>query len=91
MDAQKLRGMRTFEKGSFWQKMKAYPALVMPLVLGAMRKAQLMGTAMDARAFGAYKNRTWLIQLKMKTPDYLAFTVCIVLTAFALTLNFLII
>ena len=87
MDAQKLRGMKAFEEGSFFNKMKAYPSLAVPLILGAMRRAQLAGIAMDARAFGAYKSRTWLLQLKMKLPDYLSFAAFFVFTALILILN----
>jgi len=88
MDAQKLRGMTAFEEGSFPGKLKAYPALAVPLILGAMRRARLAGAAMDARAFGAYKTRTWLEQLKFKKADYLSFAACIVFTALILGLNY---
>jgi len=88
MDAQKLRGMRAFEKGSFFDKFRAYKALAVPLVLGAMRRAQLAGIAMDARAFGAYKTRSWLTVLKMKTRDYLSFAASFVFAALMLTLNY---
>ncbi|MDR2942238.1 MAG: energy-coupling factor transporter transmembrane protein EcfT [Treponema sp.] len=52
-------------------KLKAYPSLVVPLVLGAMRKAQSASVAMDSRAFGAFKTRTWLEKSVMKVHDYL--------------------
>jgi len=87
MDAQKLRGMRAFEKGSFLDKFKAYKALAIPLVLGAMRRAQLAGIAMDARAFGAFKTRSWLSGIKMKNHDYLSFTVSFVFAAMIFAFN----
>jgi len=69
MDAQKLRGMRSFERR--WAfKLGAYTGLVMPLMLGAMKKAQLSSVAMDSRAFGAYKTRTWLLKPVMKGRDF---------------------
>jgi energy-coupling factor transport system permease protein len=71
IDAQKLRGISCFEKGSFFSKLKAYPGLVVPLVLGAMRKAQLASVSMDSRAFGVYKKRTWLDKPVMKLRDFL--------------------
>jgi len=88
MDAQKLRGMAAFEEGSFPDKIRAYPALAVPLVLGAMRRARLAGVAMDARAFGAYKTRTWLDKLKFKKADYLSFAACAVFTVLILCLNY---
>lgn len=88
MDAQKLRGMRAFEGGKFFDKLKAYPALAVPLVIGAMRRAQMMGIAMDARAFGAYPTKTYLENIKMSSRDYIAFAAGIAYSALALTLNF---
>jgi energy-coupling factor transport system permease protein len=88
MDAQKLRGMSLFERRSFLAKMKAYPRLVVPLVLGAMRKAQVSSAAMDSRAFGVYKTRTWLDKPAMKVHDYLCLVICIVFFVFVLAINF---
>lgn len=70
VDAQRLRAMQTFENGKLSEKLKAYPALVTPLVIGSMRRAQLMAVAMDSRAFGASKKRTYLVDLKMKWTDW---------------------
>ena len=69
-DAQRLRGMKVFEEGRFLDKLRAYPALVTPLVIGAMRRAQLIAVAMDSRAFGASQNRTYIQDIKMKTVDW---------------------
>ncbi|NMC11562.1 MAG: energy-coupling factor transporter transmembrane protein EcfT [Chloroflexi bacterium] len=70
VDAQKLRAMSTFEKGSIWSKLKSYPVLVTPLVIGAMRRAQSMAVAMDARAFGAMKTRTYIEDIKLSPMDW---------------------
>ncbi|MEN6417543.1 MAG: energy-coupling factor transporter transmembrane component T [Clostridiaceae bacterium] len=71
MDAQKLRGMTVFEEGKKWEKFKAYPALVVPMVIGAMRRAQQMGVAMDTRAFGCSKQRTYIENISMQKSDWL--------------------
>jgi len=89
MDAQKLRGMRSFEEGSFFRRIKAYPPLVVPLVLGAMRKAQCSSVAMDSRAFGVYKTRTWIDKPQMKVYDFFFIAVCVVFSAGILFLNYL--
>jgi len=52
MNVQKLRGMRRFG-------IKAACALLVPLMLGAMKKARRSSVAMDCRAFGLHKTRTW--------------------------------
>ena len=70
MNAQRLRGMQSLEKGSFFSRIKTYTGLLVPLMLGAMRKAQVSSVAMDSRAFGVYKKRTWIELPQMKTYDY---------------------
>lgn len=87
MDAQKLRGMRAFEEGTLMDKFRAYPSLAIPLLTGAMRRAQLLGIAMDARGFGAFKTKTWLEDIRMSSADYWAFAAALVFTACALFLN----
>lgn len=71
VDAQRLRAMQVFEKGRFWEKLRSYPALVTPLVIGAMRRAQLIAVAMDSRAFGANKTRTFVQDIRMRAMDWL--------------------
>lgn len=71
MDAQRLRAFQTFENGKFVEKIKAYPTLVIPLIIGSMRSAQLMGVAMDSKAFGANKDRTFLEDIVLKPQDWL--------------------
>ena len=87
MDARKLRGMRAFDEGTVIDKLRAYPALAIPLVIGAMRRARLLGTAMDARAFGAFRTKTWLGQIRMSTRDYLACAIGTMFAAAALILD----
>jgi energy-coupling factor transport system permease protein len=70
VDAQRLRAMHSFEKGKLMDKIRAYPALVTPLVIGSMRRAQLMAVAMDSRAFGATRSRTYMEDIQMKTSDW---------------------
>jgi energy-coupling factor transport system permease protein len=89
MEAQKLRGLGAFEKGSFFAKMKAYPALALPLLLGAMRRSRLMGLAMDSRAFGAYKTRTWPPTRPLGVLDFGAVLACVNSAAAVLVINFM--
>ncbi|MDR1950041.1 MAG: energy-coupling factor transporter transmembrane protein EcfT [Spirochaetaceae bacterium] len=87
MEAQKLRGLRAFEEGTFFDKLRAYPAIALPLIIGAMRRAQMMGAAMDARAFGAYPVKNSLETIKMSFRDYIAFVAVILCSVSALVLN----
>ena len=90
MDAQKLRGLTVFEnRRAGFGKIKAYAGICLPLVLGAMRKAQTSAAAMDSRAFGVHDTRTWLEKPKMKPMDYLFIFGCCVFAAILLAANFL--
>lgn len=88
MDAQRLRAYDIFDDGHFYDKLKAYPALVVPLVVGAMRRAKLMGVAMDARAFGADEKRTYLEDIEMDKKDKIALGCLIVFTLIIIIIKF---
>jgi energy-coupling factor transport system permease protein len=88
-DAQKMRGMSSLEKGFFFPRLKAYCGLALPLVLGAMRKAQTSSVVMDSRAFGIYKERTWLDKPEMKAGDFFFLFACVIFSSAVLCLNFL--
>ncbi|MBQ3104092.1 MAG: energy-coupling factor transporter transmembrane protein EcfT [Oscillospiraceae bacterium] len=88
MDAQKMRGMTVFESGKLWAKVKAWITLVVPLVIGAMRRAQMMGVAMDTRAFGANKKRTCLSELHLQKSDIIAGIIAVAVGAALLVGNY---
>jgi len=101
MDAQKLRGLcadirrnkRYFKndqlkKTSFVYGFKAYSKLLVPLMLAAMRKAQNSSIAMDSRAFGIYKTRTWIDNLSFKIHDFWIIFLSAVLFIIILLINY---
>jgi energy-coupling factor transport system permease protein len=87
-DAQKLRACRVFEKGSFLDKLRAYPSLVTPLIIGAMRRAQLIAVAMDSRAFGASSDRTYVQEIRMRQGDWVFLVLASLFAAIAGIANF---
>jgi len=90
VDAQRLRGLQVFEKGKFLDKLKAYPSLITPLVIGAMRRAQLIAVAMDSRAFGATKERTYIQDIEMHTMDWTFIAFSVLYVGLATIANYLI-
>jgi energy-coupling factor transport system permease protein len=80
IDARKLRGMKSV-------KLKEYPAIALPLMIKAMRQAHTMALAMDTRAFGAYKTRTWLREIRFTPFDYMALAAGIAYTVLMLAAN----
>lgn len=70
---QRLRGSDAFGRGRFLKKLWAYPTLVVPLVMTAMRRANTMGAAMEARAFGCAQRRSSIHTLRYTPADALVF------------------
>jgi energy-coupling factor transport system permease protein len=80
IDAQKSRGLE-LEKGSFMKRVKNYIPILIPLIVGAIRRSLELAEAMESRAFGARKNRTNLYTLSFSKTDYLVLFL-VVLTLF---------
>ncbi len=78
-EAQRLRGSVAFGRGGrLIQKLNAYPALVVPLVMTSMRRANLMGVAMHSRAFGSGTTRTSIHTLTFGRMDALVLAASVV-------------
>ncbi len=67
-DVQKSRGLE-FDKGSRIQKAKSYMAVAIPLLSNSLDRAVQVAEAMESRAFGSTKNRTFYKELKMNRFD----------------------
>ncbi|MCJ7632210.1 energy-coupling factor transporter transmembrane protein EcfT [Candidatus Bathyarchaeota archaeon] len=71
MDAQKSRGLE-LERGNFLKRIRNFIPILIPLIVGAIRRSLELAEAMESRAFGAKKERTSLYILKMKKGDWTA-------------------
>ena len=80
VEAQRSRGLE-LDTGSLWSRMKAYIPLMAPIFLVSIRNANLMAMALEARGFGASKKRTFYIQIKMRSVDWLALAATAALAA----------
>ncbi len=82
MDAQKARGLE-LEGGNFLKRIRNYIPILIPLIVGSIRRSLELAEAMESRAWGATKNRTNLYVLKMHRGDFIliAITVGILATA----------
>ena len=90
IDAQKLRAFTVFEEGKMREKLMAYPTLVIPMVISAMKKAMLVGVAMDARAFACRKTRTYVENLQFNSIDTIALVTFILLIVILAVVNFVV-
>jgi energy-coupling factor transport system permease protein len=88
LDAQKVRGVE-LEKISFVRGIKAQISLMIPMIIGGIRRSESLTQAMLARGFGASKKRTTIYQLKMKASDYATCTCLVILFAVVIYLRLL--
>lgn len=73
--AQKARGA-DFESGNIIMRAKAMIPLLVPLFVGAFRRADELATAMDSRCYHGGANRTRMKQMKLCKTDYMAIIYC---------------
>ncbi len=71
VDAQKLRGY-DFEKGGLFERMRRYVTVVIPVFMSALRRANNMAMALEARGFGLRNNPTTLIEYPVMPADVVA-------------------
>ncbi len=88
MKAQKARGA-DFETGNIVKRAKAMVPLLVPLFVGAFRRAEELALAMDARCYRGGKGRTRMKQLKFQSIDLLACLAIAALLAAVTVLNVL--
>ncbi len=78
--AQGARGA-DFSSGSLLSRAKAMIPILVPLFVGAFRRADELATAMEARCYRGGSGRTSLKRLKFAKRDFLAFALMLVLLA----------
>ena len=86
MKAQKARGAN-FETGNLLQRAKAMVPLLVPLFVGAFRRAEELALAMDARCYRGGAGRTRMNQLKYSGIDLAAALAVLALFAAVIALN----
>ncbi len=88
MKAQAARGA-DIESGSLIKRAKAMVPILVPLFVGAFRRADELATAMECRCYRGGENRTRLYELKYAGRDIAAGAVMVVLVGIIIGLNFL--
>jgi energy-coupling factor transport system permease protein len=78
VQAQSLRGY-DFNQGKVIERMKRYVPAVIPVFMGALRRANNMAMALEARGFGAGAIPTSYLQYRTHSRDVIAFTALLAL------------
>lgn len=86
MAAQKARGA-DFETGNLFKRVKALVPILVPLFIGAFRRADELATAMECRCYQGGNGRTKMKLLRYHRGDLIAFLIITVLLAGVIVLN----
>jgi energy-coupling factor transport system permease protein len=84
MKAQMARGA-DFESGNIVKRAKSLIPLLVPLFIGAFRRADDLAMAMEARCYRGGENRTRMKELRLHKRDYIA---SVIVIAFVVLLIF---
>ncbi len=87
MDAQRSRGLE-LDKGNFLKRIRNYIPILIPLIVGAIRRSLELAEAMESRAFGAKKKRTNLYRLQLKRSDYITFLISFIILSLSLYIRY---
>lgn len=70
-DAQRSRGLE-LEKGSFLERLKKLVPVIVPAFILTFLRIDRVAEAMESRAFGASKERSFMYELKIAWRDYVS-------------------
>ncbi|MCR4754501.1 MAG: energy-coupling factor transporter transmembrane protein EcfT [Lachnospiraceae bacterium] len=86
--AGQARGIEMTKKASMVKRIKAASGILIPLILSSMDRIEIISNAMELRAFGKEKKRTWYMGRPFKAPDILAMIGCGLLILLSVFLTF---
>lgn len=87
IDAQRSRGLE-LEKGNFIKRIRNYIPILIPLIVGAIRRSLELAEAMESRAFGAKEHRTSFYSLKIKRGDYITLVLSFIVLAVSIYVRY---
>ena len=77
--AQQSRGLDLSKKENLGVRIKNVMNICVPLIFSTMDRIDVISNAMDLRAFGKHKKRTWYAKKPMAKIDYICIGVCCVI------------
>ena len=77
--AQQSRGLDLSKKEKLGVRIKNVMNICVPLIFSTMDRIDVISNAMDLRAFGKHKKRTWYAKRPMGNIDYICIGVCAVI------------
>jgi energy-coupling factor transport system permease protein len=71
VQAQRCRGL-DFDRGGLWERLRRYIPVIVPVFMGALRRADNMAMALEARGFQLQRERTTLARYEIREADGVA-------------------
>ena len=87
MNAQMARGYKVKARGGLFSRILNTVPLLVPVAMNAMLSIYDVADAMELRAFGSQKNRTWYRTVTLKRLDYVSIFSLVCLLAFTIFLR----
>jgi len=84
--AQQARGIDLSSKEKLLKRIKNSAAIIMPLIFSSLERIDKISLAMDLRAFGNNKKRTWYNSRKFGKIDYLSIAILIIIVAISIVM-----
>ena len=85
--AQQARGIDMSKKEKVIKRKKNSASILMPLLFSSLDKIETISTAMELRAFGNKKKRTWYSERPFKKGDYITIAIMILLIVIVIMAN----
>ena len=86
--AQRSRGL-DLESGNIIERVRKYLPLLIPVFISTIRNTNVFGMALESKGFGAREERTFHLQLQMRTADYVVLTFWTLFAAGSIVLRLL--
>lgn len=77
--AQQARGIDMSKKEKLSKRIKNSASILMPLIFSSLERIETISSAMELRAFGKNKKRTWYNEREFKKGDYITIIIAILL------------
>lgn len=84
--AQQARGIDLSSKEKLSKRIKNSAAIIMPLIFSSLERIDKISLAMELRAFGNNKKRTWYNSRKFGKIDYLSIAILIIIVAISIVM-----
>ena len=85
--AQQARGIDMSKKEKITKRIKNSVLIIMPLIFSSLDKIETISTAMELRAFGNNKKRTWYMERPFKIGDYITVIIMIIILCVSIFAN----